>query len=204
VTVGGTFQALGMREVRGNLRAAVERVEKMGQALVVLRDGQPSAVMLSFAEASRWGQIERAFAAFHGLDLFPELARDTAELGPMVRGETHPSATAIRALARTQRAILGPLRTMGITDVRSRWASILDEIEGGRSMTIVSSGRFAATLVSPVEYDRLRALDRTVSWFATAGLDLATADEAAITEFVREYRTPRGPEAGPVRASLPS
>jgi antitoxin (DNA-binding transcriptional repressor) of toxin-antitoxin stability system len=187
LTVGGTFQALGMREVRANLRAAVERVEA-GQALVVLRDGQPSAVMLSHAEAQRWGQIERAFAAFHGLDVYPELARDPAELGPLVRGDTHPSPTAIRTLARTQRAILGPLRTMGITDVRSRWASILDEIEGGRSMTIVSSGRFAATLVSPTEFDRLRTLARTVSWFATAGLDLTTADEAAIAAFVREYR----------------
>ena len=188
MTVGGTIQALGMREVRGNLRAAVARVEA-GQALVVLRDGQPSAVMLSFAEAQRWGQIERAFAAFHGLDVYPELARDTVELSALVRRDLRPSTGAVRALAGQPRSILGPLRTIGITDARLKLATILDEIEDGRSITIVSSGRFAATLVSPEEFDRLRALARTVSWFATAGLDLATADEAAITTFVREYGT---------------
>ncbi len=59
MTAGGMIQALGMREVRGNMRAVVARVEE-GEALVVLRDGQPSAVMLAFAEAQRWQQIERA------------------------------------------------------------------------------------------------------------------------------------------------
>jgi hypothetical protein len=53
---------------------------------------------------------------------------------------------------------------------------------------VVSSGRFAATLISPREFDRLRALGRAVSWFAAAGLDLASADEADVAAFVREYR----------------
>jgi len=59
VTAGGMIQALGMREVRANIRAVVARVEA-GEALVVLRDGQPTAVMLAFDEAQRWPEIERA------------------------------------------------------------------------------------------------------------------------------------------------
>jgi antitoxin (DNA-binding transcriptional repressor) of toxin-antitoxin stability system len=186
MTAGGMIQALGMREVRGNIRAVVARVEE-GETLVVLRDGQPMAVMLAFAEAQRWQQIERALSALHGLEIYPELARDTAELAPIVRRETRPSAAAVRHLAAQARDILAPLRTVGITDARLKFASILDEIEKGRTLTIVSSGRFAATLVAPREFDRLRALTRTVSWFRAAGLDLATADDADVAGFVRDF-----------------
>ena len=186
MTAGGMIQALGMREVRGNMRAVVARVEE-GEALVVLRDGQPSAVMLAFAEAQRWQQIERALSALHGLEIYPELARDTAELARIVRRESRPSATTIRRLAEQPRDIRAPLRTMGITDVRGDLASVLDEIEAGRTLTIVSGGRFAATLVAPREFDRLRTLDRTMSWFRAAGLDLSLADEARIATFVREF-----------------
>jgi antitoxin (DNA-binding transcriptional repressor) of toxin-antitoxin stability system len=186
VTAGGLIRALGMREVRGNLRAAVTRVEE-GQALIVLRDGQPTAVMLAFAEAQRWQQIEQALSALHGLEIYPELARDTAELAWIVRRENRPSAAAIRRLAEQPRDILAPLRTVGITDARLTFASILDEIAVGRTLTIVSSGRFAATLVAPREFDRLRALARTVSWFRAAGLDLASADESEIATFVRSF-----------------
>ena len=186
MTVGGMIQALGMREVRANMRAVVARVEE-GQALVVLRDGQPTAVMLAFAEAQRWQQIEQAFSALHGLEIYPELARDTAELGRIVRRETRPSSAAVRRLADQPRDILAALRTVGITDARLTFASILEGIEAGRTLTIVSSGRFAATLVAPREFDRLRALARTVSWFHTAGLDLAAADEDQIAAFVRGF-----------------
>jgi prevent-host-death family protein len=186
MTAGGMIQALGMREVRGNIRAVVARVEE-GEALVVLRDGQPTAVMLAFAEAQRWQQIERALSALHGLEIYPELARDTAELARLVRREIRPSAAAVRRLADQPRDILAPLRTVGITDARTKFAPILDEIAAGRTLTIVSSGRFAATLVAPREFDRLRALARTVSWFLAAGLDLNVADEAEIAAFVRDF-----------------
>lgn len=96
MTVGGIIQALGMREVRGNIRAVVARVEE-GQALIVLRDGQPTAVMLAFDEAQRWQQIERALSALHGLEIYPELARDTAELARIVRRETGPSGSPMLA-----------------------------------------------------------------------------------------------------------
>ena len=78
---------------------------------------------------------------------------------------------------------------MGITDARAGFAQLLDEVGRGRTMTIVSGGRFAATLVAQREFDRLRALDRTVGWFRSAGVDLATADETAIAAFVREFAT---------------
>jgi antitoxin (DNA-binding transcriptional repressor) of toxin-antitoxin stability system len=186
MTAGGMVQALGMREVRGNLRAVVARVEE-GEALIVLRDGQPMAVMLAFDEAQRWQQIEQNLSALHGLEIYPELARDTAELARIVRREGRPSTAAIERLSDLPRDILAPLRTLGITDARLKLASILDEIEGGRTLTIVSSGRFAATLVAPREFDRLRALARTVSWFRAAGLDLASADGSDVAAFVREF-----------------
>jgi antitoxin (DNA-binding transcriptional repressor) of toxin-antitoxin stability system len=186
MTAGGMIQGLGMREVRGNLRAVVARVEE-GETLIVLRDGQPMAVMLAFAEAQRWQQIEQSLSALHGLEIYPELAHDTAELARIVRQENRPSAAAIRRLGEQPRDILAPLRTLGITDARLKLASILDEIEVGRTLTIVSSGRFAATLVAPREFDRLRALARTVSWFRAAGLDLASADESEIATFVRTF-----------------
>jgi antitoxin (DNA-binding transcriptional repressor) of toxin-antitoxin stability system len=180
------IQALGMREVRASIRAVVARVEA-GEALVVLRDGQPTAVMLAFDEAQRWQQIERGLAALHGLELYPELARDTAELARLVRRESRPKAAEVRRLAELPRDILAPLRTMGITDARTGFAGMLDEITAGRTMTIVAGGRFAVTLVAPREFDRLRALDRTVAWFRSAGLDLANADDQAVAAFVRDF-----------------
>ncbi len=195
MTAGGMIQALGMREVRANIRAVVARVEE-GQTLVVLRDGQPMAVMLAFNEAQRWQQIEQALAALHGLEIYPELARDTAELARIVRREARPSSAAVRRLADQPRDILGALRTVGITDARLTFAPMLDEVAAGRTLTIVSSGRFAATLVSPREFDRLRALARTVSWFLAAGLDLAATDEAEIASFVRDFaRRPAASDA---------
>ena len=199
MTAGGMIQALGMREVRERMRAVVARVEA-GEALVVLRDGQPAAVMLGFAEGQRWQQVERSLSSLHGLELYPELARDTAELARLVRREARPSATAIRHLAEQPRDILAPLRTMGITDARAGFATLLDEVGRGRTMTIVSSGRFAATLVAPREFDRLRALDRTVGWFRSAGLDLAAADDAAIAAFVRDFAA-RSAAAGAEQAA---
>ena len=67
---------------------------------------------------------------------------------------------------------------------------MLDEIAGGRPLTIAHGGEMAVTFISPREYDRLRALERLVAWFRTAGLDLATADEDTVSAFVRDYRNP--------------
>ena len=67
-------------------------------------------------------------------------------------------------------------------------AGILDEVGEGRPGAIYSSGKFVGVLITPAEYYRLRKLSRVVSWFRTAGLDLVTADEAAIADFVRRFR----------------
>jgi prevent-host-death family protein len=187
MTLGGELQALGMREVRERIRAVVARVAD-DNPLVIMQHGVPAAVLLRFDEAERWSRIERGLAALHALDVYPELVSGTAQLGAAVRGDLKPSRAAIRRLDEEAREILGPLQTVQITDLRERLATNLEEVANGRALTVVSSGRFAATLISPREFDRLRALHRAVSWFAAAGIDLASADETEIAAFVREYR----------------
>jgi prevent-host-death family protein len=188
MTLGGELQASGMREVRERIRAVVARVEQ-GDPLVILQHGQPVAVMLRFDEARRWERIERTLAAFHGLEVYPELAAATTELAGLLRGDTSPSRVAIAELTAEEREILAPLRTATITETREKFATYLEEIGRGRPLTIISSGRFVVTAISPAEFDRLRALGRTVAWFRAAGLDLETADEAAVAAFVRDFRS---------------
>ena len=117
-----------MREVRERIRAVVARVEE-GAPLVILQHGQPAAVMITFEEAERWARVERALAAFHGLELYPELAPDTSELAALVlAGQLPASRAAVRRLAGEAREILAPLRTVTITDTREKLATYLDQI----------------------------------------------------------------------------
>ena len=187
MTIAGELQALGMREVRERIRAVVARVAD-GNPLVIMQHGVPAAVLIRFEEAERWSRIERALAALHALEIYPELLPGTAQLAAAIRGEVKPSRSAIRHLDEEPRDILGPLTTVQITDLRENLATNLEEIAQGHAKTVVSSGRFAASLISPREFDRLRRLHQVVSWFAALGLDLTSADEAAIAAFVREYR----------------
>jgi prevent-host-death family protein len=187
MTLGGELQALGMREVRERIRAVVSRVAE-GSPLVIMQHGDPAAVLIRFDEAERWTRIERALAALHALEVYPELISGTGQLGTAVRGEFKPTRAAIRRLDDEPREILGSLQTVQITDLREKLATYLEEVATGRALTVVSSGRFAATLISPREFDRLRALNRAVSWFAAAGLDLGSADEGDVAAFIREYR----------------
>ena len=187
MTLGGELQAQGMREVRERIRAVVARVVE-GNPLVIMQHGEPAAVLIRFDEAERWGRIERSLAALHALDVYPELVSGTAQLGAAVRGELKPTRSAIRRLDEGTREILGPLQTVQITDLREKLATYLEDVARGRAYTVVSSGRFAASLISSREFDRLRRLHRVVSWFAAGGLDLGAADEAAIAAFVRDYR----------------
>lgn len=188
MTLAAPLESAGMRDVRERIRAVVQRVED-GVPLVILQHGQPAAVMIRFDEAERWARIERALSALHALDLYPEVARDTSELGPLVLGSVRADGAAVRALVDVPREIVAPLRTVTITEARERLAAYLDEIQSGRMLTLVVGGRLAVTLISPREYDRLRALSRVVSWFRAAGLDLGAADEADISAFVQEYRS---------------
>ncbi len=193
MTIGGELQALGMREVRERIRAVVARVAD-GNPLVIMQHGDPAAVLIRFDEAERWARIERAIAALHALEVYPELVSGSGQLGAAVRGEQKPTRSAIRRLDEEPREILGPLQTVQITDLREKLAGYLEEVARGRALTVVSSGRFAASLISPREFDRLRRLDRIVSWFGAIGLDLGTVDEAAIAAFVGDYR--RGTRTG--------
>jgi PHD/YefM family antitoxin component YafN of YafNO toxin-antitoxin module len=187
MTIRTEIRAMGMREAREKWRTVVTEVRD-GQPILILRDLQPSAVMLRFGEVQRWRRIEDALSALHGLEIYPELARSTAELAALVRGQAHPSATAIRGLARQSRDILGALRTMAVSDVPRGFAALLDEIEAGRLMTIIDKKQLAVTLVSPREYDRLHGLTNVVNWFRIGGLDLATAEPDAIAAWVRDFR----------------
>lgn len=185
--IAGELRTMPMHELRDKARLAVAYAEA-GTPVMVFTHGDPSAVLIANDEAERWIAIERALSALHGLDVYPELAEDTSSLAAAVAGRDRPNATAIRRLAREARQILDIPRTIGITEIQRRLASILDEVGDGRPTAIYSSGRFVGVLITPAEYYRLRKLSRVVSWFRTAGLDLATADEGEIAAFVRRFR----------------
>jgi prevent-host-death family protein len=187
MTIAGELQALGMREVRERIRAVVARVAD-GNPLVIMQHGVPAAVLIRFEEAERWARIERALAVLHALEVYPELLPGTARLAAAIRGEIKPTRSAIRGLDEEPRNILGPLTTVQITDLRENLANNLLEVAMGEAKTIVSSGRFAASLISPREFNRLRRLHDTVSGLAGLGLDLTSADEATIAAFVRDFR----------------
>lgn len=194
MTIAGERHALGMREVRERIRAVVARVAD-GDPLVILQHGVPAAVLIQFGEAERWARVERALAVLHALEIYPELLPGTARLAAAVRGEIQPTRSAIRRLDEEPRDILGPLVTVQITELRENLASNLEEVAQGQAKTIVSSGRFAASLISAREFDRLRRLSDIVSGFVGLGLDLTSADEATIAAFVRDYRRAMPSEA---------
>jgi antitoxin (DNA-binding transcriptional repressor) of toxin-antitoxin stability system len=185
--IAGELRTIAMHELREKGRVAVGWVAD-GTPVMVFQHGDPSAILIANDEAERWVAIERSLSALHGLEVYPELADDTAVLGAVVAGRERPAGASVRRLARERRQILDIPRTIGITEIQRRLASILDEIGEGRPTAIYSSGKFVGVFITPAEYYRLRRLSRVVAWFRTAGLDLATADETAIAEFVRGFR----------------
>ena len=186
MTVSGVLQAMGMRELRTNLRAVVERVEA-GTPVVCLKDGQPVAVMLAHEEAERWRKIEGSLATLHAMNVYPEALNDPSELADLV-SLMPPDLATIRRLTSEPRAILSPLRTKGVSDARAAFATLIEEVAQGRVRTIVHRGHLAVAIIPAPEYDRLRALNRAVSWFRGAGLDLATATEQQVIDFVGSRR----------------
>ncbi len=190
MTIGGVLAAMGMRELRTNLRAVVERVEQ-GTPVVCLKDGQPLAVMLAHEEAERWRRIEDSLAALHAMGIYPEALADPAELADLTSIKP-PDNAAIRRLTSEPRAILSPLRTIGVSDARAAFATLVEEVSQGRVRTIVARGHLAVAIIPASEYDRLRALARAVSWFRGAGLDLATASEQEVVDFVQMRREQAG------------
>ncbi len=190
MTVSGALTAMGMRELRTNLRAVVERVEQ-GSPVVILKDGQPLAVMLQHEEAERWRRIEDSLAALHAMNVYPEALNDPSELADLASLPA-PDYSTIRKLTAEPRAILSPLQTVGVSDARAAFATLIEEVSAGRVRTIVARGHLAVAIIPAPEYDRLRALARAVSWFRGAGLDLAAASEQEVIDFVRTRREQTG------------
>ena len=190
MTIGGVLEATGMRELRANLRAVVEKVEA-GNPVVCLKDGQPLAVMISHEEAEHWRKIEDALAVLHALGVYPEALSDPSELADLA-SLGPPDLATIRRLSSEPRAILSPLRTIGVSDARAAFATLVSEVAQGRVRTIVAKGHLAVAVIPAPEYDRLRAMNRVVSWFRGAGLDLATATEQQIVDFVTNNRARTG------------
>lgn len=187
MTLRGEMRAVAMNEVRQKLRVAVE-IAETGSPVMVLEHGHPAAVMLRFDEVERAIRLERALSALHGLEVYPELARDTSELATLVGGRVRPSLSAIRRLAGEPREILAPLHTVGVREMQRVVADVIDRVQAGQPMTISLDGGLPAVLISPAEFDRLRELARIESWFRAAGLDLASASEQEIADFVRRFR----------------
>ncbi len=193
--ISGELRTIAMSELRDKARLAVAYAES-GTPVMVFQHGDPSAVLIANDEAEQWIAIERSLSAFHGLEIYPELVEDTASLAGLIAGRERANATAIRRLGREPRQILDIPRTIGITEIQRRLASILDEIAEGRPTAIYSSGKFVGFFITPAEYYRLRKLSRVVAWFRTAGLDLATADVPEIVDFVRRFRDAPGTATG--------
>jgi antitoxin (DNA-binding transcriptional repressor) of toxin-antitoxin stability system len=185
--IAGELRTIAYTALRDKARLAIAWAAS-GTPVMVFQHGDPSAVLIRNEEAERWIAIERSLSALHGLDVYPELADDTASLGAVVAGRDRASPTAVRRLAREPRQILDIPRVVGITEIQRRLASILDEVGEGRPSAIYSSGEYVGVFIAPAEYYRLRKLSRVIAWFRTAGLDLTTADEAEIAEFVRRFR----------------
>lgn len=186
MTIGGVLEAMGMRDMRAILRAVVERVEA-GTPVVALKDGQPIAVMIAHEEAERWRKIEDSLAVLHAMSVYPEALDDPSELSDL-GSLTPPDYATIRRLTSEPRAILSPLRTVGVSDARAAFATLMTEVGQGRVRTLVHRGKLAVAIIPAAEYDRLREMARMVAWFRGAGLDLATASEQQIVDFVRLRR----------------
>jgi antitoxin (DNA-binding transcriptional repressor) of toxin-antitoxin stability system len=178
---------MAVHELRDKARLAIEYATR-GTPVMVFQHGDPAVVLVTNEEVERWIAIERALSTLHGLDLYPELAADTSSLGSLVAGKVRPTDAAIRRLGREVRQVLDIPRTIGITEIQRRVASIIDEVNEGRPTSIYSGGEFVGVLITPAEYYRLRRLSLSLAWFQAAGLDLAKADGPKIVAFVKAFR----------------
>ena len=134
MTIGAVLDAMGTRELRANLRAIVEKVEA-GTPVVCLKDGQPLAVMISHEDAERWRKIEDSLATLHALDVYPEALADPSELADIASLKP-PDRVTVRKLTSEPRAILSPLRTIGVSDARAAFATlVIDVAQGGKAIT---------------------------------------------------------------------
>ncbi len=194
MTVGNPMQSMGAREARDNLRAIVEQIADDEGPFLILRDAQPMAVLIRYTEAERWQRIDRALWHLHGMHILPELAHGAAEIEAIVRGERTPTMSEIGAID-VGHDIGRLLHSIGISDARQKFAEVLDEVGIGRPRTLVTGGRLIATLIRPMEYDRLMSLSRIVAWFKMHGLDLAATSDEASYDWLHDFRAGRRPAA---------
>jgi antitoxin (DNA-binding transcriptional repressor) of toxin-antitoxin stability system len=178
---------MAVHELRDKARLAIAYATA-GTPVMVFQHGDPAVVLVTNDEVERWIAIERALSTLHGLEVYPELADATSSLGSLVGGRVRPTDAAVRRLGREPRKVLDIPRTIGITEIQRRVASIIDEVNEGRPTSIYSGGEFVGVLITPAEYYRLRRLSRVVAWFQAAGLDLAKADGPEIVAFVKAFR----------------
>lgn len=189
--IAGELRTMAMHELRDKARLGIAYAQA-GTPVMIFQHGDPSAVLVAGDEIERWVAIERALSALHGLDVYPELADDTSTLGSVLAGRDRVSSAAVRRLGRQRREVLEVPDTIGITEIQRRLAAILDGVGEGRPTAIYSSGKYLGVFITPAEYYRLRRLSRVVAWFRTAGLDLATADDGEIADFVHRFREAPG------------
>lgn len=189
MTIERPHKQIGVRELRDRLTAVVEQV-RQGEPYVVLVNNRPVAVMLSYTEAVWWERVELGMAAIHGLEIYPEIARETSELADLVSGKRRVTRRELNELSRRDPSEPFPRleRAVGISEARQRMTEILPQVFQGATTTIISSGQFAAVMISPREYERLRRLRRVFSWFDAGGLDLAEAEVEEIVKWVRARR----------------
>lgn len=178
---------MAVHELRDKARLAINYATR-GTPVMVFQHGDPAVVLVTNDEVERWIAIERALSTLHGLEVYPELADATSSLSSLVAGNVRPTDAAIRRLGREARQVLDIPRTIGITEIQRRVASIIDEVNEGRPTSIYSGGEFVGVLITPAEYYRLRRLSRMVAWFLAAGLDLATVEGHEIVAFVKAFR----------------
>ncbi len=191
MTIGGVLEAMGTRELRANLRVVVEKVEA-GNPVVCLKDGQPLAVMISHEEAEHWRKIEDALAALHALDVYPEAFADPSELADLASLEPPDRATDPKAHARSRgrssrRYGRSAYPTPGPPSRRwsARWRRVGSERSSREVIWPSRSSRHRNTTASAPSPE-------SVSWFRGAGLDLATATEQQVIDFVRTHRAGTG------------
>jgi prevent-host-death family protein len=186
--IGGGHSDSPVRWVRDNLRMLIAGILAGRPPVLILRDAGIPAVMVAAQEIERWRRIEQGLWVLHTLKIYPEISLGSFESEAMFGGRYLPSSEQIQEVESRPRDILGPTVTIGLAEARTRFASLLDEVEQGRVVTIVFQGRMAVTLIRIQEYDRLRDLVRRIWGLQADQLDLAEADTESIREFVREFR----------------
>ncbi|MGH2380718.1 MAG: type II toxin-antitoxin system prevent-host-death family antitoxin [Candidatus Limnocylindria bacterium] len=187
MTIDRPLREIGVREFRDKLRSIADEV-RQGEPYVVLSNNVRLAVLLSKDEFDRWERIERGLSTLHGLEIYPELARDTSQLAALVRGQSRPTDHELGMLIRQKRDILAAYRPMGIADARVKMAETLDQVRRSRPLMLVTYGKSVAIMVRPEEHRRLMHLRRIVAWFRAAGLDLATAEDDEVIAWARAFR----------------